>query len=136
MIAEQQPIANQRDTTTGCSQLNAMSSKYGSRQYDADYRQTNNESKEKTIVGRTNAGNTSTFNSQMNVTMSKLDADRENNRLWAPQSVIQNGPSVQTYGTTSIPQYYDESQGNNRLDSGLLDAFKANPFTHSLHSAV
>jgi hypothetical protein len=136
MISDQQPITNQRDTTTGCSQLNAMSSKYGSRQYDADYRQTNNESKEKTIVGRTNAGNTNVFNSQVNVTMSKLDADRENNRLWAPQSVIQNGPSVQTHGKASMPQYYNEVQSSNRLDAGLLDAFKANPFTHSLHSAV
>jgi hypothetical protein len=135
-ITDQQPIANQRDTTTGCSQFNGMGSNYGSRQYDADYRQTNNESKEKSIVGRTNAGNTSTFNSNINMTMSKLDSDRDNNRLWAPQAVIQNGPSVQTYGKSSMPQYYDECQGCNRIDPTLLEAFVKNPYTHSLQSAV
>jgi hypothetical protein len=68
--------------------------------------------------------------------MSKLDADRENNRLWAPQATIRNGPSVQTYGKASMPQYYNECQGCERIAPDLLNAFKENPFTHSLSSAV
>ena len=134
-ITEQQAIANQRDTVNH-DQFMGMSSKHGSRQYDAVYRQTNNDIKEKVVVSRTNQGNAKHFNSQINVTMSKLDADRENNRLWAPQATIRNGPSVQTYGKASMPQYYNQCQGCERIAPDLLNAFKENPFTHSLTSAV
>jgi hypothetical protein len=134
-VTEQQAIANQRDTVNH-DQFMGMSSKHGSRQYDAVYRQTNNDIKEKVVVSRTNQGNAKHFNSQINVTMSKLDADRENNRLWAPQATIRNGPSVQTYGKASMPQYYNECQGCDRIAPDLLNAFKENPFTHSLSSAV
>jgi hypothetical protein len=135
MISDQQPVANQRDTTN-CTQMMGMSSNYGNRQYDAVYRQTNSEAKERSIVGRTNMGNAKNFNSQINVTMSKLDSDRENNRLWAPQATIHNGPSVQTYGKANMPQYYDNCIGCDRIAPDLLNAFKENPYTHSLTSAV
>ena len=136
MISDQQPITNQRDSVNH-DQFMGMSSKHGSRQNDAVYRQTNSESKEKSIVGRVNQGNAKNFNSQINVTMSRLDSDRENNRLWAPQSTIHNGPSVQTYGKISqVPQYMDNCVGCTRIDSSLLDAFKNNPYTHSLTNAV
>ena len=134
-VTDQQPIANQRDTVNH-NQFMGMSSKHGLRQYDAEYRQTNNDVKEKVVVSRTNQGNAKHFNSQINVTMSKLDADRENNRLWAPQATIHHGPSVQTYGKTNTPQYYNETADNNRISSDLLNAFRENPFTHSLSSAV
>jgi hypothetical protein len=134
-VTEQQAIANQRDTVNH-NQFMGMSSKHGLRQYDAEYRQTNNDVKERVVVSRTNQGNAKNFNSQINVTMSKLDADRENNRLWAPQATIHNGPSVQTYGKTNTPQYYNETADNNRISSDLLNAFRENPFTHSLSSVV
>jgi len=132
-VSEQQPIHNQRDTTNS-SQYAPMGSNYGSMQYDAAYRQTNNETKEKSIAGRTNQGNAKMFNSQVNLTMSKLDSDRDNNRLWAPSAIIQSGPSVQTQGTTNAPQYNERQ--NNRMESNLLQAFKENPYTHSLSSVV
>jgi hypothetical protein len=135
LVNEQQPIANQRDTTN-CSQVMGISSKYGNRQYDAVYRQTNSEAKEKSIAGRTNQGNAKQFNTQINVTLSKLDSDRENNRLWAPQLVIPNGPSVQTYGKANMPQYYDNCIGCDRISPDLLNAFKENPYTHSLTNSV
>ena len=135
LVNEQQPITNQRDTVNH-EQMMGMSSSHGNRQYDAVYRQTNSEAKEKTIVGRTNQGNAKHYNSQINVTMSKLDTDRENNRLWAPQATIRNGPSVQTYGKAHMPQYYNECQGCDRIAPDLLTAFKENPYTHSLTSAV
>ena len=136
LVNEQQSIANQRDTTN-CTQFMGMASKHGNMQYDAAYRQTNNEIKERTVVARTNQGNAKHFNPQINVTMSKLDADRENNRLWAPQSTIHNGPSVQTYGKIAhVPQYYDNCVGCSRIEPSLLDAFKQNPYTHSLTNAV
>ena len=84
-----------------------------------------------------NQGNAKNFNSNINVTIAKNDIDRENNRLWAPQAVIRNGPSMETHGRMSqTPQYYDNNINNNRLDSNLLEAFKANPYTHSLHSVA
>jgi hypothetical protein len=135
LITEQQPIANQRDSLNH-DHFMGMASKHGNRQYDSVYRQTNSEAKEKTIVGRTNQGNAKHFNPQVNMAMSKLDADRENNRLWAPQSVIPSGPSVQTYGKAHMPQYYDENKSCSRISPDLLNAFKQNPFTHSLSSAV
>lgn len=135
LVNDQQPIANQRDTVNH-DHLMGVSSKHGNRQYDAVYRQTNNDAKEKTIAGRVNQGNAKHFNPQINVTMSKLDSDRENNRLWAPQSVIPNGPSTQTYGKANMPQYYDQCQGCDRIAPDLLTAFKQNPYTHSLTNAV
>jgi hypothetical protein len=135
LITEQQPIACQRDSVNH-DHFMGMSSKHGNRQYDSVYRQTNSEAKEKSIVGRVNQGNTKHFNSQINVTMSKLDSDRENNRLWAPQAVVPNGPTVQTYGKANMPQYMDNCIGCDRIAPDLLNAFKENPYTHSLTNAV
>jgi hypothetical protein len=135
LVNEQQSIACQRDTVNH-DHFMGMASKHGNRQYDAVYRQTNNEAKEKSIAGRVNQGNAKQFNPQINVTMSRLDSDRNNNRLWAPQAVIPNGPSVQTYGKANMPQYYDQCQGCDRIAPDLLNAFKENPYTHSLTSSV
>jgi hypothetical protein len=138
MVSEQQSIQNQRDTTNASNigTAGGAGSKYGNRQYDANYRQTNNVDKERTIVSRTNQGNASLFNPTMNATISKPDADRENNRWWAPEAVIPNGPSVQTYGKINMPQYYDECITCERIQPDLLDAFRANPYTHSLTNSV
>jgi hypothetical protein len=135
-VTEHQSIANQRDTTSDFCQLNPVGDKSGLRQYDSVYRQTNNEVKEKLVAGRINQGNAKNFNSSINMSMSKLDTDRDNNRMWAPSAVSNIGPSMQTYGKTNAPQYQNAYQDNNRIDPGLLDAFKANPYTHSLSSAV
>jgi hypothetical protein len=135
-VTEHQSIANQRDTTSEFCQLNPVGDKSGIRQYDAVYRQTNNEAKEKLVAGRINQGNAKNFNSAINMSMSKLDTDRDNNRMWAPSAVSNMGPSVQTYGKTNAPQYQNAYQDNNRIDPGLLDAFKANPYTHSLSSVA
>jgi len=138
-VTEHQPVSNQRDTTTECGQVNGAGgagAKYGARPVDAEYRQTNNSVKEKLVVGRTNTGNAKMFNPNINVTMSRLDSDRDNNRLWAPQATLPKGPSVQTYGKAHMPQYYDECQGCDRINPDVLNAFKENPYTHSLSSAV
>lgn len=136
-VAEHQPITNQRDSTNH-AQFMGASSKLGERQYDAVYRQTNNESKEKTIVGRTAVGNTNQFNATCNMTSARFDSDRENNRMWVPHSVVATGPALQTHGILEhMPQQYTESnQSSGRLDPALLNAFKENPFTHSLHSVA
>jgi hypothetical protein len=35
-----------------------------------------------------------------------------------------------------MPQYYNECMGCERISPDILNAFKENPFTHSLSSAV
>lgn len=135
-VAKQIPLATQRDTTGQNNKTMPMGSKYGNRQYAAEYNQTNNETKEKLVAARINQGNTNMFNNQQNVSMAKLDSDRDNNRLWAPSAITQNGPSIQTYGTVANgPQLHDSNIGMQRMEPSLLQAFIDNPFTHSLSSA-
>ena len=111
--------------------------KHGSRQYDSVYRQTNNEAKERSVVSRTNQGNMAMFNADINVSHSKLDCDRENNRMWAPSAVIPGGPSVQTYGKAHMPQLNNQcTTGCDRIDPALLDAFRSNPYSFSLSSVA
>ena len=64
----------------------------------------------------------------------KFESDRNNNRMFVPST----GPDVPmgngTTQTTKFPQ--TAGQGDkNRLDGNLLQAFKQNPYTHSLNSA-
>ena len=135
-ITEHQPIINQRNTTNH-NHLMGMSSKHGNKQYDAHYRQTTNEIKERTVVARTNQGNAKHFNPQINVTMSKLDTDRNNNRLWAPQATIKSGPSVQTYGKIAhVPQYTNECVGCDRINPDILESIKNNPYVFSFNSVA
>lgn len=131
MVTDHQPIANQRDSTNYSEYLGA-SSAYGNRQYDAI--QTNNDIKEQTVVAssRINTGNAKLINPTLNVSISKQEP--VNNRLATPHSVIASGPSTQILGTSNMPKFVSEQQNMNRLDPSLLDAFKNNPYTHSLSS--
>ena len=136
VIQNNQPIANQRDTTT-CSDIGnpgGNSSKWGRADYEQYYRQTNNELKEATVANRTNQGNTQIFNQQMHVNISKIDSDRNNNRMWAP-GTLGNGnmpPTKENYGHVVERQNYDEKKLQDRISPDILDAFRANPYTYSL----
>lgn len=136
-VSPQQPITNQRDSTN-CNQMGAAggaATKHGNRQYDADYRQTNNESKEKSLAGRINQGNAKTLNTNMNISVSRIDSDRNNNRLWAPSAVIPGGPTLQTYGKIHMPQQYREV-GCERINPDILSAIKENPYVTPYTSIV
>lgn len=137
-VSDQQAIQNQRDSTN-CSTYGSVggsATTYGNRQYDADYRQTINVNKEKTIVGRTNQGNASLFNPNINAQSYKLDSDRDNNRMWVPAAVNPIGPTLETYGKVSVPQYNNQCMSCERIQPDILNAFKENPYTHSLTTAV
>jgi hypothetical protein len=133
LVNPQQPITNQRDTVNH-NQLLGIKSKSGNKQYDYVYRQTNNDTKERVVINRTNQGNTNQFNPTVNVSLPKVDSDRNNNRLWAPSIVVPSGPSVQTYGKANMPQYNNECISCDRIAPDLLNAFKSNPYTQSLAS--
>jgi hypothetical protein len=136
LITTQQPIANQRDTTTVFSQYNPAGTKYGARPYDAV--QTNNLVKETLVASRINQGNAKMFNPNVNISTSKIDDDRNNNRLWVPSSMgVPVGPSMQTHGhLTTNSQFVNNDVDCNRISGDLLSAFKENPYTHSLHSVA
>jgi hypothetical protein len=79
----------------------------------------------------------SVFNSDMNVSYSKLDSDRDNNRMWAPSAVIPSGPSVQTYGKAHMPQYKNSCQtGCDRMDPAMLENLKSNPYAFPFNSVA
>ena len=63
----------------------------------------------------------------------KQEKDRENNRMWIKQSNINLPPSTESCGLTNVPV---QSQEQNRMEPDLLEAFKKNPYTHSLQSVA
>ena len=45
-------------------------------------------------------------------------------------------PSVNTYGAIRAPQYYNECASCDRIQPDILNAFRSNPYTHSLTTSV
>ena len=125
----------QRDTTSSEYSGGARSN-YGEMNYESAYKQHNNDIKSQTINNRPNPGGTQIFNQQMNVNCYKQDTNRYDCRMNPASSVTPAPPSVHTYGKINAPQYYDECYGCDRIEPDLLDAFKSNPYTHSLTTSV
>jgi hypothetical protein len=136
LVTQQQPIHNQRDTTSEFCQYNPAGSKYGAMPYDSI--QTNNLVKETLVSSRINQGNTKIFNNDINVSVNRSDSDRNNNRLWVPSSLgVPSGPTMQTHGRLNTNlQFIDNNKNCDRIDENLLNAFKENPYTQSLHSVA
>ena len=127
----------QRDTTS-CETFGSaggQATQYGDMSYEAAYRQHNNDIKSQSIYNRPNQGGTQIFNTQMNVHC-RDDCDRFEGRVNPAISIIPAPPSVSTYGKINTPQYYDECYGCSRIEPDILNAFKNNPFTHPLTTAV
>jgi len=132
------PDLTQRDTTS-CEYFTSAggyATGYGDMNYDAAYRQHNNDIKSQTIYNRPNQGGTQIFNQQMNIHC-RDDCDRFAGRVNPAFSRLTGlPPSVQTYGAIHAPQYYNECAGCDRINPDILTAFKDNPYTHSLTSSV
>lgn len=128
----------QRDSTN-CSYIGSSggaAQQYGDMDYEAAYRQHNNDIKSQTIHNRPNQGNMDLFNGNMNVNISRQDQDRFNYRVSAPSSVIKSPPTKENYGAIRVPQYYNECINCDRIQPDILDAFRSNPYTHSLTTSV
>jgi hypothetical protein len=128
----------QRDTTS-CNTLGNVggkSNQEGNMLYDSAYRQTNNDIKSSVIYNRANQGGTQLFNPTTNVTISRMAPECNTNTFIAANSIIKVPPSKETYGKVHVPQYYNECIGCDRIDGNLLNAFRSNPYTHSLTSSV
>ena len=128
----------QRDTTN-CSYIGTSggaATAYGDMNYQSAYNQINNDIKAATIANRPNQGGTQIFNQEMNVSISKQDSDRFNYRVNAPVSAINMPPSVNTYGKINSPQTYKQDIECERIQPDILNAFRSNPYTHSLTTSV
>jgi hypothetical protein len=140
-VNAQQPIYNQRDTTN-CNTFGIAggdSSKSGDMIYSDVYKtQQNNDKKEPMIESRTNHGNTQIFNQHMHLSSgSKFDSDRNNNRMFVPTNMPSMPSNIEIYGKTNMsnhPQIHN--MACERIQPDILNAFKSNPYTHSLTSAV
>ena len=133
------PDLTQRDTTS-CEYYTAAggyATTHGDMNYSAAYQQHNNDIKSQTIMNRPNQGGTQIFNQQMNLTTVKSDAECFDGRFNPAYSRLSGlPPSVQTYGAVQAPQYYNECQMCDRIQPDILNAFKNNPYTHSLTTSV
>tara|TARA_Y100000992_G_scaffold271868_1_gene213051 strand:+ start:695 stop:2521 length:1827 start_codon:yes stop_codon:yes gene_type:complete len=130
---------NQRDTTQQYYVGNAGGDgvSNGMTTYDAAYKQTNNETKQLLVENRQNQGGTQIFNQSENVLISKNESDRANNRMWVPTNANAIPPSSQTYGRLDQPYaQFEEKNNYDRINPNLLNAFKQNPYTHSLNNSV
>jgi hypothetical protein len=132
------PGLTQRDTTSAeyFTAAGGYATAYGDMSYDAAYRQHNNDIKSQTIVNRPNQGGMQLFNQEMNVNC-KDDCDRFEGRVnpaFAKNSNLP--PSLQTHGAIRAPQYYNECQMCDRIQPDILEAYRKNPYTHSLTSSV
>jgi hypothetical protein len=133
------PDLTQRDTTSSeyFTAAGGAATAYGDMSYDAAYRQHNNDIKSATISNRPNQGGMQIFNQEMNVNCWKQDCNRYDGRMNPAHSNLSGmPPSVNTYGAIRAPQYYNECAGCDRIQPDILNAFRENPYTHSLTTSV
>ena len=134
LISQNTPEDTER-ATTSIDYLGAaggMATRMGNGLYNAAYNQRNNVNK--TYKNVTNHGSMSLFNSNTNIQIDRLDADRANNRGMVMTNAPSSIPSIDIYGKMTMPQSYDESKLNERIQPDILNAFRQNPYTHSLQT--
>ena len=134
LISQNSPIETER-ATTSVDYLGGPGgsvTQMGNQVYNAAYNQRNNVNK--TYKNITNHGAMSLFNSNTNVQIDRLDADRLNHRTMAPTNAPAMIPSIDIHGKMTMPQSYDESKINERINPDILNAFRQNPYTHSLQT--
>ena len=137
LVSKQQPVGVQRDTTniehTGQAGPNGFANP---KSYEAEYRQRNNVNK--TQESRPNQGGTQIFNQNDNISITKRDGDRDNNRWWVPSAgntagVTSRG-AMENMDRVKVSQGYNQSINTDRIAPDILNAFKSNPYTQSLSS--
>ena len=137
-VTEHQKVFNQREKTNYSSFGNVGGAQQGlaPMSNDSAMNQRDNPYKESTTFSRFEHGSSSHFNNGINMTIDKNDNDRNNNRMFVPTDGPIANIGVDTMSrTTKIPQLGGMGSNSTRMDGDLLNAFKKNPYTHSLHSA-
>ena len=137
-VADQQPVENQRDSTTDVEYLGAAGgdgAHMGNQVYNAAYNQRNNNNKVQTSW--TNQGNMNLLNHDENLSVRKQNVSAHNYvGAAAPgPNTVNMPPSVETYGKARMPQNYPRNAIEcERINPEILDAFRNNPYTQSLNS--
>jgi len=138
LVSEQQDVYTQRETTEpeyigtcgGATNQGYHSILAASNQHN----NINKFSKEYTP-----SGNIATFNNSNNINIKRADKNNINCPRNAGASAGSGlggmPPSASQFGKLSrMPQYYHDSIHCERIQPDILDAFKKNPYTQSLHS--
>lgn len=125
------PDFTQRDTTSYESIGNVGNNTNGLRNYNSVYNQTNNEIKSQTINNRINHGSTQMFNNNMNINISRHD-NETNYTNFVPDTIVKLPPSKEQMGAYITPNQNNIEINALRNTPDMLNAFKANPYTHSL----
>ena len=139
--ADQQPVSQQRDNTSCPYSGNAGNTAGTSNApvYNAAYNATINPNKSDIAnAPRGNAlamGNMNLFEGTQNIQVNKVDQDRLNPQL-NPGQYGEVGVGAETYGNMSHIPPLPQGVNCQRTDPGILDAYRCNPFTHSLHSSA
>jgi hypothetical protein len=140
LVSNQQEVYTQRETTEpeyfgttgGATNQGFVSNLAASNQHN----NINKVQKEYTP-----SGNLAMFNNTENINIKRPD---KNNTIcpWNSGASAGSGlggmpPSLKQFGELSkMPQYYHESINCERIQPNILDAFRKNPYTQSLHSYV
>ena len=133
---EYQPVHNERDTTTeffyaGISSASERTKE--PRAYDAEYRQRNNDIKSSTIHGRMVPGKMDLLNSDINMRNRNGDQMLKNSRSLQ----VTDAPKM-LYSPNQMGQSSNDKSGlystiqMDRNTPDILNAFRQNPYTHSL----
>jgi hypothetical protein len=140
LVSDQQEVYTQRETTEpeyfgtsgGATNQGFVSNLAANNQHNNINKRTREY---------TPSGSIATFNNTENINIKR--PDQSNSRCpWNPGASAGSGlggmpPSVNQIGQLSkLPQYYHESINCERIQPDILDAFKRNPYTQSLHSYV
>ena len=136
MTNNQIPTGTQRTTTGVMNYMGPVGgdgNNYGNPLYNAAYSQTNNDNKESSIMNRTNQGNMDMFNPNINISINKTD--NETCYVSAPSIIFGGAPSIEQMGVVDLPPE-DNKCVTDRIQPDLLNAFRQNPYTHSLTYAV
>lgn len=136
-VSKHTPIQNHRDTTSihYVGNTSGGATQTGNAVYNAAYNQRHNVNK--TYPNRPNMGGTQMFNQFTNIQIGRRDEDRNNNRWNVPSGGPTSIPTMETHGMLHGGRSYTEADGQqqlDRIDPGLLSAFKANPYTKPLDS--
>jgi len=137
-VTGNQPIYNQRDTTTDFYYAGNSSAGANARQprtYDAEYNQRNNNIKSSTIEGYMVKGNMSLMNGDINMHGKAKDAYLANNR---PVMAGMPGeiPSAQAMGQLQGQTGLYQNIQLDRNSSDIMSALKSNPYTLDMRGGL
>jgi len=126
----------QRDTTSA-SYMGNSSASSGNKQlkpYDSAYRQRNNDIKSSTIKGHMVQGNMNLQNTHVNVR--NRPGEIKNSRPLAQTAGPKRLTNVEQMGQTHTKQQYNSTVQLERNTPDMLDAFRKNPYTHTIGGGI